>query len=111
MKTDEIEKKRKRNLILLFQTAKLNSYIFLGVFTGWRGRHTPSLFLQALVFFRNNLEELKTMLSEVELTTNNAPLTYAYPNTIETCYLLLTLYSIICNLADNYYIVLTQHQL
>ena len=51
------------------------------------------------------------MLSEVELTTNNAPLTYAYPNTIETCYLLLTLYSIICNLADNYYIVLTQHQL
>ena len=91
MKRDEIEKKRKRNLILLFQTTKLNSYSFLGGFTGWRGKRTPSLFfLQSLVFFRNNLEELKTMLSEVELTINNAPLTYAYPNTIETCYLLLT---------------------
>ena len=52
--------------------------------------HALPFFLQSLVFFRNNLEELKTMLSEVELTINNAPLTYAYPNTIETCYLLLT---------------------
>ena len=41
-------------------------------------------FLQSLVFC-NGFEELQTMLFEVELIVNNAPLTYVYPNTIETC--------------------------
>ena len=35
--------------------------------------------------FCNHFEELQTMLFEVELIINNAPLTYIYPNTIETC--------------------------
>ena len=36
-------------------------------------------------FFCNHFEELQTVLFEVELIINNAPLTYVYPNTIETC--------------------------
>ena len=49
-----------------------------------RGARAP-LFLQSLVFFYNHFEELQTVLFEVELIINNAPLTYVYPNTIETC--------------------------
>ena len=49
----------------------------------------PSFFLQSLAvvvgFFCNHFEELQTVLFEVELITNNAPLTYVYLNTIETC--------------------------
>ena len=44
----------------------------------------PPYFLQSLVF-RNHFEELETVLLVVELIINNAPLTYFYPNTIETC--------------------------
>ena len=40
---------------------------------------------RALPTFCNHLEELQTVLSEVELNINNAPLTYVYPNTIEIC--------------------------
>ena len=59
----------------------------LGGGVGW----VPFLFFASTFFlFCNNFEELKTMLFEVELIINNAPLTYVYPNTIETCYLLLT---------------------
>ena len=47
--------------------------------TGGRG-----LFLQPLVFFCNHFEELQTAL--FELIINNKPLTYLYPNTIETCF-------------------------
>ena len=36
-------------------------------------------------FFCNHFEELQTVLFEVELMINNAPFTYVYPNTIETC--------------------------
>ena len=36
-------------------------------------------------FFLSHFEELQTVLLEVELITNNAPLTYFYLNTIETC--------------------------
>ena len=36
-------------------------------------------------FFHNHFEELRTVLFEVQLIINNAPLTYIYPNTIETC--------------------------
>ena len=34
---------------------------------------------------RIHFEELQTVSFEVELIINNAPLTYVYPNTIETC--------------------------
>ena len=36
-------------------------------------------------FFWNHFEELQTVLIEVKLIINNAPLTYVYPNTIKTC--------------------------
>ena len=39
--------------------------------------------MQSLVFF-NHFEELQTVLIEVKLIINNAPLTYVYPNTIKT---------------------------
>ena len=51
-------------------------------------REAPPLlpyFLQPLIFFWNYFEELQTVLFEVELIINNAPLIYVYPNTIETC--------------------------
>ena len=34
-------------------------------------------------FFCNHFEELQTVLIEVKLIINNAPLTYVYPNTIK----------------------------
>ena len=52
-------------------------------------------FLQSPVFY-NHFEELQTMLFEVELIINNAPLIYVYPNTIETCST-----PTICYLADG----------
>ena len=47
----------------------------------------PSYFWQSLVFhfFWNHFEELQTILFEIEVIINNAPLTYVFPNTIETC--------------------------
>ena len=49
--------------------------------------HMPCLFfaITCFGFFCNHFEELQTVLFEVEMTINNAPLTYIYPNTIETC--------------------------
>ena len=47
----------------------------------WRA---PSLFF-TITFFCNQFEELQTVLFEVELIINNAPLTYVYLSTIETC--------------------------
>ena len=43
------------------------------------------LFFFFFVFFCNHFEELQTVLFEVKLIINNTPLTYVYPNTIETC--------------------------
>ena len=43
------------------------------------------LFFFFVFFFCNRFEELQTVLFEVELIINNAPLTYVYPNTIKTC--------------------------
>ena len=37
------------------------------------------------LFICSHFKELQTALFEVELIINNAPLTYVYPNTIETC--------------------------
>ena len=42
------------------------------------------LLLQSLAFF-NPFEEIQTVLFEAELSIDNAPLTYVYPNTFETC--------------------------
>ena len=66
--------------------------IFCGViglrsgFSGARGVR-PSLPLIYVItcFFCNHFEEVQTVLFEVELIINKAPLTYVYPNTIETC--------------------------
>ena len=41
-------------------------------------------FFAVTCFFCNHFEELETVLFEVELIINNKPLTYVYPNTIET---------------------------
>ena len=58
--------------------------------SGGGAGEAPPLFLQSLVFFCcfffcSHFEELQTVSFEVELIINNAPLTYIYPNTIETC--------------------------
>ena len=45
----------------------------------------PSFFCSHL-FFCNHFEELQTVLLEVELIINNKPLTYVYPNAMETCF-------------------------
>ena len=54
-----------------------------GGFKGWRQGRAPFSFCNR--FFWNQFEELQTVLLEVELIINNAPLTYVHPNTIETC--------------------------
>ena len=46
--------------------------------------HLLCLFFFLFVFC-NHFEELQTVFLEVELIINNAPLTYVYPNTTETC--------------------------
>ena len=60
-----------------------------GGFRVGRGGRAPSppstpLFFAITCVFCNHFEELQTVLIEVELVINNAPLTYFYPNTIET---------------------------
>ena len=40
--------------------------------------------MQSLAFF-NHFEEMQTVLFEGELIISNAPLTYVYTNTLETC--------------------------
>ena len=47
--------------------------------------HLFFFFVCLFVCFFNYFEELQTVLFEVELIINNAPLVYVYPNTIETC--------------------------
>ena len=71
---------------------------------GHGGTHFPPIFCNHLCFC-NYLEELETVLFEGELIINNAPLTYTYPNTIETC-----LTPQICCLANSYYVLLKEHQ-
>ena len=44
----------------------------------------PPFFFCNHLLFCNQFEELETALFEVELIINNAPLTYVYPNTLET---------------------------
>ena len=54
----------------------------------WRnsffGRFEKAFFFCNHFFFRDHFEELQTVLSEVKPIINNAPLTYVYPNNIET---------------------------
>ena len=47
------------------------------------GRGRPPFFCNRL-FFCDHFGELQTVLTEVKLIINNAPLTYVYPNTIKT---------------------------
>ena len=56
---------------------------FNGGGRGGRAGGAPSFFCNHL-FFCNHFEELQTVLFEIELIINNKPLTYVYPNTIET---------------------------
>ena len=56
---------------------------------GGGGRASP-IILKSLVFFCNHVEELQTVLFEVELIINNVRLTYIYRNTIETCLTITT---------------------
>ena len=51
---------------------------------GARGARAP-LFFATSAFFCNHFEELQTVLFEVELVINNAPLTCVQPNAIKTC--------------------------
>ena len=54
-------------------------------FRGGFGRDArPPYFWHSLIFC-NHFEELRTVLFDVELIINNAPLTYVCPNTIKTC--------------------------
>ena len=55
-----------------------------GGFKGGAGAVRP-LFLAITWFFYNHFEELQTALFKVKLIINNAPLTYVYPNAVETC--------------------------
>ena len=75
-----------------------------GDLEGGVGRGGAPFFCNHL-FFCNHFEELQTVLIAVKLIINNALLAYVYPNTIKT-YLTL-----ICCLADSYYVILTQRQL
>ena len=50
------------------------------------GLEQASLFFAlTCFFFCNHFEELQTVLFDVELIIDNAPLTHACPNTIKTC--------------------------
>ena len=46
----------------------------------------PPFFKITCFCFCNHFEKLQTVLFEVELVISNKPLTYVYPNTIETCF-------------------------
>ena len=76
-----------------------------GGFKGWSGGSHPPYFLQSLVFC-NHFVEAETVLFKVELIINNAPLTFIYSNTIQTC-----LNPIICYLVDSDYFLLIQGEL
>lgn len=76
--------------------SKLNYFLFNNIFVasfiktkggfgGGRGGRTPSLFFAITCFFLNHFEKPKILLFEVEMISNNALLTYASQNTIETC--------------------------
>ena len=47
-------------------------------------RSSARLFFAITWFLCNDFDELQTMLFEVELIIDNAPVTYVDPNTIET---------------------------
>ena len=81
-----------QNLIKSYFISKCKLFLLSrGGFKGWRrGRAPPPplplfLFFAVTCFFLNRFEEIQTVLFEVELIIKNAPLTYVYPNTKETC--------------------------
>ena len=52
---------------------------------GFIGGTESAITCFAITFFCNHFEELQTVLIEVKLIINNAPLTRVYPNAIKTC--------------------------
>ena len=66
---------------MLFPANFVTIYRSRSRFIGGGGRVAVPIF--AITFFYNHFEELQTVLFEVELIINNAPLTYVYPNTIQ----------------------------
>ena len=73
---------------------KHNNFSRGGFREGTGGDASP--FFGITCFFCSHFEESQTVLFEVELIINNAPLRYVYLNTIETC-----LTPIICYFGDN----------
>ena len=65
---------------------RVSENIYRGGFREGAGgaRPPPRLFFAIIYVFLNHFEELQTVLLELELIVNNAPLTYVYPNNIET---------------------------
>ena len=91
---------RKKVLFSFTKVMSLLNRVFVWTAVGARIPY----FLQSLVTLQS-LWRTKTVLFEPELIINNAPLTYAYTNTIETWH------TIIFYLAGSYYILLKQPQL
>ena len=75
-------KKLPRNFITSYLQKKFY-YITKGGLRGGTG-DARALFFATTCFFYDHFEELQTVFIEVKLIINNAPLTYAYSNTIKT---------------------------
>ena len=67
----------------LKQVKIINATLSKGGFKEGREGRALSLFFAITCFSCNHFEELQTVF-EVKLVINNLPLTYVYPNTIET---------------------------
>ena len=71
--------------ICTFMVADLNTSQRRIREVGGRGGGGVPPFFPITCFFCNHFGKLQTVLFKVELIINNAPLTYVYPNAIETC--------------------------
>ena len=78
--------KTPEKLLLVKEMITQLAVYYRGRFKGGTGGARPPspFFFNHLLFFGNHFEELQTVLFEVELIIDNKPLTYVYPNTIET---------------------------
>ena len=81
-----------------------------------RARNAPHLapyFLHSLSFF-NHFEEIKTVLFQAQLIISHLPLTYDYPNSLETCLTsnhLLFGRQLLYSLRRGYFVATAQHSL
>ena len=76
-------KKLLRNFITSYLQKKVLLYNQRWIKRG-HGESARPLFIATTCFFYDHFEELQTVFIEVKLIINNAPLTYAYSNTIKT---------------------------